>query len=48
MRPCDRYIQSGLIYRINFNFNFYTKYVVIKNRVLLLESKKGFYWAKLY
>jgi len=36
MRSYDRYIQSGLIYRINFNFNFYIKYIVANYFLYLL------------
>jgi len=36
IRPCDRYIQSGFIYYINFNFNFYIKYIAVNCLLYLL------------
>jgi len=46
MRSCDRYIQLSLVYRINFNFNFYTKYSVINCFLYLLLITEAD-WARV-
>jgi len=46
MRSCDRYIQSGLIYRINFNFNFYIKYIIVNYFLYLLLITEAD-WARI-